>query len=83
MEDSGGPHRVTQRRLAESEPAPAHSGESVAVPANSAAPVPRTTVDASDTELRRRQREWRRERARFELSVERGSREPADLESAE
>jgi hypothetical protein len=76
MEERGGAHRVTQRRLGD---APVEPTEEIDAPSPPIEPrlstVPRPDPPpvepviprgASDIELRERQAAWRRERARFE-----------------
>lgn len=77
MEERGSAHRVTQRRLAgspeeiapDAERDPLHASDAPSVsPAATVPPAPVTPRGPSDVELRKRQRAWREERARFERS---------------
>jgi hypothetical protein len=88
MEERGSAHRMTQRHLGES---PEDESPEDRPSAEAPEAVPSTTGPAgtpvipsppgprvpSDLELRKRQRAWQRERARFEAS-RRASAPPAD-----
>ncbi|MGI0070733.1 MAG: hypothetical protein ACRECT_01450 [Thermoplasmata archaeon] len=90
MEERGLPHRLTQRRLGDPEetPDPPESEGSGGEPERETPaelpdiPAPPASVavpryqEPSDVELRKRQRAWREERARFEAAKE--SRTSAD-----
>lgn len=75
MEERGRTNRITQRRLGDAaeDPSPEEIGSppdppqrAALVPAEPVAPDPDVTRGPSDLELRKRQRVWRLERARFE-----------------
>lgn len=85
MEERGGAHRVTQRHLGDpsEEPLPEEVKEPSplpepvpAIPLDPSPPAAAVPREPSDVELRKRQRAWRIERARFEAG--RDARAAAD-----
>jgi hypothetical protein len=80
MEERSGAHRVMQRRLGDPDevlpPETANESQETldptpAPPSEPGPPVPAISREPSDIELRKRQRAWRIERARFESARDR------------